>query len=237
MKKLSLLVIMCAIISMLNAQNTTNPVEKPFIEVTGTSEMLVVPDEIYISIVLRERILDKVKITIEDQETKLKMGLQSIGVELDNLFLSDANADYVRIKRSNKEVISSKEYQLKVGTAEIVGKVFQELDKMEVNDARIARVSHSKIEEFRKEVKIKAIKSAKEKANYLLESIDETVGSALIVRETDAEVIGGVYNSKIVAQNQLMYDDFKAGSSAYFSDTQFQKIRLSSTIFVKFEIK
>ena len=41
---------------------------RPFIEITGTSETFVVPDEIYLQITLLERMEGKEKITIERQE-------------------------------------------------------------------------------------------------------------------------------------------------------------------------
>lgn len=48
------------------------------------------------------------------------------------------------------------------------GKVFEKLDELKIVDAYISKVSHSKLEEFKKEVRVMAIKAAKEKANYLL---------------------------------------------------------------------
>lgn len=159
--------------------------EQPYIEVTGTAIKEVVPNEIYISIELYEKYKDKVKISIEEQETKLKAALTSVGVDLSNLYLSDANADYVKVSWQKKDVITNKNYTLKVSDAATVGKVFQELDKIEITDASIEKVSHSDIENLRKEVKISAIKAAKDKADYLLAAIGETAGKPLIITENN----------------------------------------------------
>ena len=59
--------------------------EKPYIEVTGTAENEIIPDEIYIAITIRERHEGKEKITIDKQETDLKEALKSIGIDLDDL--------------------------------------------------------------------------------------------------------------------------------------------------------
>ena len=48
------------------------PENKAHIDVTGTAETEVVPDEIYVAIVIRERYEGREKISIESQEEKLK---------------------------------------------------------------------------------------------------------------------------------------------------------------------
>jgi hypothetical protein len=88
--------------------------ELPYIEVDGTAEKEVVPDEIYIGIIIHEKYVNKVKITIEEQEEKLKSGIKSLGIDLENLYLSDANADYVKVRWQKKDVLTMKEYTLKV---------------------------------------------------------------------------------------------------------------------------
>ena len=113
----------------------------------------------------------------------MKEALKSIGINLDNLSLSDANANYIRVKWTKKDVITKNEYVLKVGDAITVGKVFEKLDELKIIDAKISKVSHSKIEEFKKEVRIMAIRAAKEKADYLLSAIGEQTGKPLKVYE------------------------------------------------------
>ena len=147
--------------------NSTKTEEQPYIEVIGTAEKEVVPDEIYIGIIIREKYVNKVKVTIEEQEEKLKSTVKSLGIDLTNLYLSDANADYVKIRWQKKDVLTKKDYTLKVSDATSVGQMFQELEKLEITDAFISRVGHSKIDSLRREVKIMAIKSAKDKADYL----------------------------------------------------------------------
>ena len=55
-------------------------VQKPFIEVTGTSEIRIVPDEIYLDICLKERNEKGEKLTITYLETQLKSALKKIGI-------------------------------------------------------------------------------------------------------------------------------------------------------------
>lgn len=197
--------------------------EQPYIEVTGNSEKEVIPDEIYIEITIKEKHDNKNKVTIEEQEEKLKNIVKSIGIDLANLYLSDVNASYVKIRWQKKDMQTKKDYTLKVSDAKTVGKVFNELEKIEITDAFISRVSHTKLDSLRKDVKIMAIKAAKEKADYLLAAIGEKTGKPLYIRENPQTVVmsGGYANSN--------FDDNK-------NEIQFQKIKLTSSIYVKFTI-
>jgi uncharacterized protein YggE len=220
------------------AQLPANNAEIPFIEVNGTAEKEIIPDEIFISITLKERQEGRDKYTIEQQEARLKDGLKKLTIPLENLSLSDANANYVRVKWSGRDVLTRTEYLLKVNDAISVGKVFEMLDEIKINDARIARVDHSKLDEFKKEVRIMAIKAAKAKADYLLEAIGAETGKPLIVKEITAQIhneqmlnVRGSFN-----QSEMYY-----GEGLKYNDTdqliQFQKIRIRESVYVKFGIK
>lgn len=213
----------------------------PTIEVIGSAEKNLLPDEIYIAITLRERENGKDKIKIDQQEKDLKEGLKSIGVSLENLTLSDANANYVQVKWSKKDVITKIEYILKVSNAMMVGMVFEKLDELKITDAEISKVSHSKIEDFKKEVRIMAITAAKEKADYLLKAIGQQTGKAIKVNEQNL-------GSRLEDSNLNIRGSRSAGNIVYIDGVQkmsvdsnkiiqFEKIKLQSAIYVKFEIK
>lgn len=242
-KMKQLLTIVLALTSLLTygQTNLNKTEEQPYIEVVGTAEKEVIPDEIYIAIVIREKYENKVKVTIEDQEEKLKVALTSIGINISNLTLSDANADYVKVKWQKKDVLTKKDYLLKVTNATTVGQVFQKLDDLEITDAYISKVSHSKIDSLRKDVKILAMKAAKEKADYLLAVIGEQTGKALVV--TESAQTWTKNNNEIMAlpqrnPNTITSTTFGVDSkSGNIPEIQFQKIKLVASIYVKFSIK
>ncbi len=219
--------------------NAPKPEEQPYIEVTGTAEKEVIPDEIYIGINIREKYANKVKVTIEEQEEKLKAAVKSLGIELSNLYLSDVNADFVKVSWQKKDVLTKKEYTLKVSNATLVGQVFLELEKLEITDAFISKVNHSKIDSLRKEVKIMAIKAAKNKADYLLTAIGEQTGKPLIVDESMQTITRGEYQ-RMATRNINSVAATTAGvyqEEELKREIQFQKIKLNSSIYVKFSIK
>lgn len=220
-----------------HAQTVSNPQDPPHIEVTGIAEQEVIPDEIYLSIILREKFNNKEKISIQAQEEKLKKQLLAVGIDLSLLSLSDANADLIKIRWKNSGVLTQKEYTLQLSTATQVGQVFQQLDKLEITDASIQRVNHSKLDSLKKQVKINAIKAAKAKADYLLNAIGEQTGKALIVQEYDNQYFpksdANYYPSRLMAESGLAEATLPEGDN----DLQFSKIKIEARIFVKFAIK
>lgn len=209
--------------------------EKPYIEVTGTAEKELIPDEIYIGITIREKYENKKKVTIEEQEEKLISTIKSLGIDLKNLYLSNANADYVKIRFRKNDVITKKDYTLKVTNATTVGQVFVELEKIEITDANIEKVNHSQMDSLRKEVKILAIKAAKNKADYLLNAIGEQTGKPLLIKENEISpyrTLSTVNTINISGIESL--DNLKSKED---NEIQFQKIRIQSSIYVKFSIK
>jgi uncharacterized protein YggE len=132
-----------------------------------------------------------------------------------------------------KEVISSKNLELEVKDATEAKKAFEQLDKLNIKNARISRVDHTKMDEYKREAKIMAIRAAKEKATYLLEAIDEKLGGAIVVRENAYSVYG---NQMLQSRNMRMSYDNVAESSVPDVNLNFKKIKLTASVYVKWEI-
>lgn len=213
--------------------------EKPFIEVSGTASLEIAPDEIYVDIIIEERYDGKEKLPVDIQEQKLKAVLSELQVDIKDLALSAANAEYVRVKKVGKDVLTKKNYKLKLTDALTVGKLFEQLDKIDLTNAYISIMNHSKMDSLKKEIRIKAIKAAKEKADYLLAAIDAKKGQPLLVQERDYGVIDPLtLNSKAKTahvENELYKDD--GVIIKVKENIQLKMLKVESTIFVKFAIK
>lgn len=240
-KLITLLLLLSTTTKVFSQTTTNDQIDQPFIEVTGTAEKEIIPDEIYIAITIRDRNEGKEKITIEKQEEDLKEALKSLGIPLDYLFLSDANANYVRVKLNKKDVVTKNEYVLKVGDALTVGKVFEKLDDLKIIEAYVSRVSHSKLQDYKKEVRIMAITAAKDKADYLLKAIGQETGKAIRVHEPNTSYRMDDSNLNVRGgrseANYYYVDGLKMNSIDSDKIIQFEKIKLQSSIYVKFEIK
>lgn len=203
---------------------------KPYIETNGYAEKEVVPDEIYISITLEE----KNKTTLDELERKMKERLKAIGIDLTNLSLSDADASYIRVNWFSKDVVAKKNYQLKVADAATVSNVFKELGDLNIKNANVFKVDYSKKEALKKELRIAAVKNAKEQATYMLTAIDQKIGMPLAISENSG------YPVMYEAANVRLYNKANADASGVppaEDYMEFRKIKFTSNVNAKFEIK
>jgi uncharacterized protein YggE len=235
-----LLMVLVFVPQLLLAQTFPYPEkEKPYIEVNGTSEMEVVPDEIFVRLILSEKYEKSEKLDVAMQEDFLKAILHEMNVPLANLSLSDAKWEYYSSLFVKKHKVSRKEYSLKLHKASQVGDLFVALEEKKMLDATIIRVSHSQIDSLRRENRIKAIKAAKTKADYLLEAIGERSGKALIVNEINQFPYLDIPVTRQESRIANSYENFDGEREFYKrkeQEIEFQKIKISSSIFVKFEI-
>jgi len=215
--------------AMTNAQSgEKNFIDQNYIEVTGTAEVNIVPNEIQITISVSEKDF-KMKQSLAEYEKDIISRLKEIGIPVEKEFsVMDINS---RLKSSlfkRTEVYSAKQYVLIVHNAETANKVFEVLDKIGIANMVITKFDHSEIEKYRHEIKIKAIKAAKAKASELAEAINQSIGRALYIVEL---------NNSPWQPNPNSNTFMKEGSSDDNSGIDFQKIKLKSSYTVRFELK
>ena len=212
--------------------------EKPNIEVTGTAEMEVTPDEIFVSIVLREKNKNNDKWKIETQEDNLMKKLKENGFDLQNLSLTGADGDLQYSTFRKNKVITEKRLLMKVKSAGEVNKLFQILDELEIEEAGISKTSHTQIEKFRKDVKIEAMKAAKIKADYLLSAIGEQPGKPLFIREeVYINNIGDLYPGNTYMRGAFSNAYVGEQAMGFKNNISFTSIKIRYDILARFEIK
>jgi uncharacterized protein len=213
------------------AQDNKNFIDQNYIEVTGKGEMEITPDEIYIQIVINESD-NKGKESLEMLEKKMLAKLQSIGIDLKKDFsVKDINSNFKNYLLKKTDIFTSKEYQLIVHTAPVAGRVYRELETLGISNLSISNVDHSEIEKFRKEVKIKAIKDAQDKATSLATAIGQTAGRALYIRENES------FYPMMAKTNMMMVRGAALDESYSEPDIEFEKIRIEYSVQVNFELK
>ncbi len=218
----------------LAAQSVEKASEKPYIDVIGSAEMSVVPDEIYVFIRLQER---KQNRTVLQQEAELKNRLTNIGISLENLYVKNFTGDYRQYKIFKKDMLAIKEFSLKLTNVMQLDSIFKQLDLMDVEDAKIERLNHSKMPEFRKEVKTKAMISAKEKADYLLAAIGEQAGKPIYIIENETSSNYDNSQIRMSRSNAFVTTEITEANQSSSESSSFQKILIRFTISARFSIK
>ena len=239
--KTTIFVLFLAFVGHLSNAQTAVLMEKETVRkivVTGTAELEVIPDEIYFSISLREYFKDeknqKDKIALETLEKQLLEALKTAGLPRENLSVSGVSGyrDWNGRKKP-QYFLASKQYQLKLSNLQNINELLAKVDDRGIESVNVARVEHSKKEQFKKEVKINALKSAKEKAGYLLESIGSGLGDVLEIVELE----DGYYApAPVMAQYSLRMAKME-DAAAPEATIEYQKIKFNYRMSAAFRIK
>ncbi|MGC6432483.1 MAG: SIMPL domain-containing protein [Jejuia sp.] len=215
------------------AQNgTKNFIDQPYIEVTGTVETEIIPNEIFLKIILNEND-KKGRLSIERQENQMISALKALKIDTNGkLSVLDFNGYYQRKFLGDNEVIKNKHYQLIVNDGKILGEVYEALDACDISNVSITKTSHTELEKFTRETKLKALKTAKEKANQYAEAINQNIGKALFIKEISSNNINTLNNqlNGITTNYSQEYQLFKRS----IENLNLQPITLKETVMVKF---
>ena len=118
--------------------------EENYIQVNGTSEMEIVPNQFYLSITLDEGDT-KGKQAIELQRKQMIAVLKALGIDTEKqLTMADMSSSY--FKRGTS--LSIAKYQLLLSTTEQVVSVYDKLSEIGISDIDISRVPHTDMEQF-----------------------------------------------------------------------------------------
>ncbi len=218
-------------------QAQTSATER-FIEVTGDGEVKVDPNIIYLSIDLREYKKDGKIVKLEDLEAQLKKVLQTIGIPTDNLKVYASSGRQYDLKKRKADLLIGKRYNLKLTDIDLLNPLLGELGEANIFAVSITEASHTDIEMFKTEAKVKAINNAKEKAVLLTTTLDSKLGQVLQIRETE---LVDVYPTQAL-QGRVAGLQVRGYSSSGYDKVQtntvdFEQIKLTYKIVVKFKIE
>ncbi|GAB2787049.1 SIMPL domain-containing protein [Rhabdobacter roseus] len=243
MKKQALLTLTMLVSTLgLAAAQSTRTDEKPTrnIEVTGFAEMEITPDELYFTVSLREYFKDeknqKDKVTISTLEQQLTKAVAAAGLPKEALTVSGLGGyqNYWDKKKKPSTFLESKQYLLKVDRADKLDGILSKIESRGIQYANISRVDHSQKEELKKQVKINALKAAKEKAVYLLAAIDQKAGPVIMIRELEDNLY---YPQPMLAKANVRMMAAESADAAPDSDLEYQKIKISYRMQAAFEIQ
>ncbi len=203
--------------------------QTPMVSVNGSAQIKAAPDVIYISIKLDESDT-KGKVTLEEQRLNMFAALKKADVDVEKqLSVVDMNSSYYRRRGS----LSATQYELKVGSAEAVRKVFDKLDKAGIPNVNVTRTTCSNMEELRSEARKAAMKNAQMRARELAEAVGQSIGPCLEINDYTTSVQPVVYRSKMMMANSVMTDEAAVEEEP---NIEFEQIVINYNISAKFEL-
>lgn len=231
MKRLLLIVLFLPL--LLNAQiGEKNFIDQNYIEVTGKAEMKITPDLIYIGITLSES--DQDRNSIASREKKMISAFKELGIDVEkDLMVKDISSSFKDLIFKRDDILLTKEFQLIVHDARTASKVFMELERLNISNVNIEKLDHQQMEEFTKDVKVKAVKAAYDKAQALASAIGQSTGKALFIQELDFHTFNALQQSNVMLEKQM--GDVNAISQE--PNIDFDKIVLNYSVLCKFELK
>lgn len=223
-----LLVILMSVPLMNLAQQTIHlpdPVKK--IEVTGSAEMEVVPDEIYIAITVQEYYnKQKEKINIDAISKNFIATCEKAGISKERIEVQDMSGFdntswwYRKRKKEQPDLLQSTTYIVKFSNPAEVDKLVNMLDDNATQNIYLYKTSSSKQAEYRKQLKKEALQNAKAKAQYLLEGIGAKAGSVLYVKEIEQHEFP-MYKG-MMESNAMMAQDGSANEGLNFRKLKYR---------------
>lgn len=221
------------------AQNNVNPFPRT-ITVNGSAEMEITPDEIYVQVYLKE--YEKKgggKISIEKIRQDFLTAVRSLGLPDTSITVSGYDANnynpWWRKKNKKEELYASITYQVKLRNTAQIDQLVDKLDDNATQNFYISRTTHSKLDEFRRNLKIQAVKAAREKADYLAEAANAKIGVPITINEP-GEYYQPYYGD--MASNRMMKAEMaQASAPADQPQADFKKMKLRYDVNVVFELK
>jgi len=212
-----------------------NFIDQPYLETSSQIDTLVIPDRIYITIVLNEAD-NKNKKSTEELEKTLEKTLKELNINTEkDLSLLDYSSDFKSYFLKSQDILKVKNYSLLVRDAMTAGQVLKKLEDVGISNVNIEKTEYSKSESLLLELKYLAIKKAKSNALKMLEPLNQKLGKAIFI--TDNNSISNTLQGKVSGIQ------IRGASSIYGSRAsepilvEFQKIKFQSQVSVKFIIE
>jgi uncharacterized protein YggE len=237
MKKIILALSASLCLMIAKAQVVDNTIKQRTINVTGSAELQITPDEIYVDIELREyNRKNGDKIDIESIRNQFLTTIKSMNIADTDIVVQgysgwDGNYWwYQKNKKKNPDMKAGITYEVKVKTVDEMDKLVDKLDDEATQNFYISRTSHSNMDSIKRDLKIRAIKAAKYKAGYLAEALGDNVGNALIINDPNES---SDYPRPMYSNMMMKAQANDAGPAM---NVDFKKMKIEMTVNVTFEL-
>lgn len=200
------------------------------IQVSGKAEKKVTPDEIYVSITIKDN--DVKGQNVNQIESTMKSKLKALGIDVEKALKLN---DVTNAPKKKNQVDTKRSFELKVGDVWTLNSVFEMLGELGVSQAQVTKVSNSKMADYRKEVRVAAIQAAKENAQQIAVAIGQSIGPAVYIYDN-----GNMYESYdmpvLMRSNKALASDgyYNAGGAEQGID--FKEITLNYQVTAKFKL-
>ncbi len=235
MKKIGLILLL-TFLTFQSYSQTKKFIDKPYLETTATIDTLVIPDRIYLSILITEKDT-RGKTSVEELENRMNTKLIALGIDTKKqLTLNDITSNFKTYFLKGKNVLKNKAYTLLVYNAKTAGKVIAGLESVEISNVHLTKTEYSKIEQMKIELKQKAVVKAIIQAKSMLKPLNQNLGKAIYISDLNSNITNMLQGKAAGIQIRGYSSNYKAKEYSLI-DIEFEKIKIESTVTIKFGIE
>ena len=228
MRTILLLIVSTLLVFPLQAQETN----ERYIEVTGTSEIEIVPDKIHYIIEIREYFEEEfdgkskpeeyhTKVSLSQIEQDLRKTLAEAGITQDAIRMQEIG-DYWR--KQGQDFLISKKFDITLTDFRQINEIVKRIDTKGIHTMRIGELENKDILAYHQKGKIEALKAAQQKATYLVEALGKKLGDVIRIVEEGNSNIFPFAQSNVLSSDAASFDNFRTIKKNYSMLVRFEII-------------
>ena len=218
-----------SLLAVLSLQAQTN---ERYIEVTGTSEIEIVPDKIHYLIEIREYFEEefdgkskpeeyRTKVPLSEIEQGLKDALAEASIP-QNAIRTQEIGDYWR--QQGQDFLVSKKFDITLTDFNQINEIIKHIDTKGIHSMRIGELENKDMLAYHQKGKIEALKAAQRKAAYLVEALGKKLGNVIRIVEEGNSSIFPLAQSNVLSSDAASFDNFRTIKKNYSMLVRFEII-------------
>lgn len=227
--RIKVLLFAISLLATLSLQAQTN---ERYIEVTGTSEMEIVPDKIHYLIEIREYFKEefdgkskpeeyRTKVPLVEIEQGLREALANSGIP-QNAIRTQEIGDYWR--QQGQDFLVSKKFDITLTDFNQINEIVKRIDTKGIHTMRIGELENNDMPAYHQKGKIEALKAARRKATYLVEALGKRLGEVIRIVEKDSGNVSPFAQSNVMSSDAASFDNFRTIKKNYSMLVRFEII-------------
>lgn len=227
--RIKVLLFAISLLATLSLQAQTN---ERYIEVTGTSEIEIVPDEIHYLIEIREYFKEefdgkskpeeyRTKVPLAEIEQGLREALANSGIP-QNAIRTQEIGDYWR--QQGQDFLLSKKFDITLTDFNQINEIVKRIDTKGIHTMRIGELENNDMPAYHQKGKVEALKAARRKATYLVEALGKRLGEVIRIVEKDSGNVSPFAQSNVMSSGAASFDNFRTIKKNYSMLVRFEII-------------
>ena len=227
--KTKLFTLAICLLTVLSLQAQT---DERYIEVTGTSEIEIVPDKIHYLIEIREYFEEEFDGKSKPEEYRTKVPLSEIEQGLrealayasipQNAIRTQEIGDYWR--QQGQDFLVSKKFDITLTDFNQINEIIKHIDTKGIHTMRIGELENKDMLAYHQKGKIEALKAAQKKAVYLVEALGKRLGDVIRIVEKDSGDALPFVQSNVLSSEAILFDNFRTIKKNYSMQVRFEII-------------